>query len=51
MTRLIDSSIEGVIDCNVSLTMSGKLKIALPYGWNSHALGGWIIQRCFATAA
>ncbi|WP_181892983.1 hypothetical protein [Falsiruegeria mediterranea] len=36
MTKLIDCSIEGVVDCNISQTWTGKLKIALPYGWKSH---------------
>ena len=36
MSRFIDSSIDGVNGCKVSLTMRGQLKIELPYGWQSH---------------
>jgi len=36
MTRLIDCSIDGVIDCELSFSWSGQLKISLPYGWKSH---------------
>ena len=36
MTRLIDCSIDGVIDCGLSFTWLGQLKISLPYGWKSH---------------
>lgn len=36
MSRFIDSSIDGVNGCKLSLTMRGQLKIELPYGWKSH---------------
>lgn len=36
MARLIDSSINGVVGCEVSLTWLGKLKIVMPYSWKSH---------------
>ena len=36
MTRLIDCSIDGVINCELSFSWSHQLKISLPYGWKSH---------------
>lgn len=36
MARLIDSSINGVVRCELSFNWLGKLKVSLPYGWKSH---------------
>jgi hypothetical protein len=36
MARLIDTSIDGVKACSVRLSMTGKVIIDLPYGWNAH---------------
>lgn len=36
MTKLIECSWSKVIACQLSLSMTGRLKIALPYGWKSH---------------